>query len=855
MRKVLVFLAIAALILPCFVGIGEVFSLKAAQKLSDTGGIDEREDTGIHNSYGWCAEMFTQTSGDYLWVGTNRDLGAAILFGSGIEQSTQQQFSKMLGVPLASADNVGKIYRYKMDAYQPKWELMWEGDPMINGYRKMVVFNGDLYVFAGTTTYPPQGGLDLLTYGLQCIQQRYSAVYRFGPNFKPGDTPEVVLWENLGFAMGATPAFLGTLAWKIQQGLEISQSEIDLVYNAATAGGYYRAATVYNDRLYVGTFEGKIFHTDGKDITALTPNTGDKATGWQNFSLPGGGGIWDIIGFEAHLYAFVGFENDSKGFNVYKIDLTDFTCEQIVGEDEGAKYPDGLGLAKHVAASPFIYDGYVYVSTFANGPKFLQQMAKGNITEAFETLYQPATIYRFDKNDNWEVIVGDKDLAVKTNGQPVPFAPGAGMRAGFFPGEEGTVNASANQYIWWMAEHQGKLYASTWDQGVFRKHLPTILAAMLIEALRDIDFGEIDTDEIIAQIVPPLMEIMGGAMTLFGEVIALFSGDEDTSELLGDIMQVFVTFISNARETSISDFYDVIDTLFYDMRQVLAESDLETQSIVEALDAIRYAVDEELMPIMNDIIQQDFAPLASVIAAAMASALFLGDNSNPPGFDLFVSSDGVTFQPYTVTGLGDPTNYGGRVILPTKHGLFLTTANPFTGFQVWRLDDVAPALIKNPGNVKSIDIKEGDTVTLELRGVGVDVTELSVSADNDCIQGTVSLKEQLKSITNSAFKVEKVDGKYIETITETNVSNAIYKVTLTAVGEYSGFVTITINGSNGLSYKLATLDVTISGEEDDGGGGRTGLGAGAIAGIVIGSTAGAALLGTGIFLFVRRRYI
>lgn len=60
-------------------------------------------------------------------------------------------------------------------------------------------------------------------------------------------------------------------------------------------------------------------------------------------------------------------------------------------------------------------------------------------------------------------------------------------------------------------------------------------------------------------------------------------------------------------------------------------------------------------------------------------------NSNPPGFDLWVTDDGLAWWPITVSGFGDPLNMGGRTLKATDHGLFVGTANPFYGAQVWRV--------------------------------------------------------------------------------------------------------------------------------------------------------------------------
>jgi hypothetical protein len=60
-------------------------------------------------------------------------------------------------------------------------------------------------------------------------------------------------------------------------------------------------------------------------------------------------------------------------------------------------------------------------------------------------------------------------------------------------------------------------------------------------------------------------------------------------------------------------------------------------------------------------------------------------NANPPGFDLWVTDDGVSWWPITTDGFGSAFNYGGRTLKGTSAGLFAGTANPFYGAQVWRI--------------------------------------------------------------------------------------------------------------------------------------------------------------------------
>jgi hypothetical protein len=61
----------------------------------------------------------------------------------------------------------------------------------------------------------------------------------------------------------------------------------------------------------------------------------------------------------------------------------------------------------------------------------------------------------------------------------------------------------------------------------------------------------------------------------------------------------------------------------------------------------------------------------------------------PVGFDLYVSEDGVRFSSIFLNGLNNPNNYGGRILFPDRCGeLYLGTANPFQGCEVWRASNI-----------------------------------------------------------------------------------------------------------------------------------------------------------------------
>lgn len=53
------------------------------------------------------------------------------------------------------------------------------------------------------------------------------------------------------------------------------------------------------------------------------------------------------------------------------------------------------------------------------------------------------------------------------------------------------------------------------------------------------------------------------------------------------------------------------------------------------------------------------------------------------GADLYKTSDGITWLPVTTDGFGDPGNYGFRTMRSVDDMLYIGTANPYTGLEIW----------------------------------------------------------------------------------------------------------------------------------------------------------------------------
>lgn len=764
----------------------------AAQKISNPeqigegviDGLDPNPDVGLHNSYAWCMELFEQNDGDYLWVGMNRDLGGTLLGASSSGGIMGMDLNEMLQIPAASCDNQGKIYRQKMGENGAEWEMVYE-NPAISGYRRMIVYKDDLYVCAGMTN--------------RMSGYNYSVILRFDAGFELGDEPEIVLWDTITIAS-----------------LE-----------------YFRSACVYNDLLYIGTFDSKVWVTDGENLTGLEPNTqgtGDKYTGWElALDLPQWDAfeqtaspdsyiaapyVWDILGFNSKLYAFV---TNSNGFNVYEMDtdakgiVTDVT--QTVGSNESAAYPAGMGIAKNAIASPFVStqfdEEYMYVTTFANGPAFLMQLARGNVKAAFENIFCPAQIYRFDTEGNWQVVVGDTTgelTAADKNGDPVEYV--GNQRAGFFLKDDIYTNVSGNQYVWWMAEYDEKLYASTWDTSVFKDYAALMMVNVFIQSAGIENIAGLT--EAVKTEIGAIQESIEGILADMYQ----YKADFDTDGFTQDITAAIEAFIAEAETTGMTEEL---------IRKFAQEFGAMLLAYAPEVDMGKVqAIQNSIVGLYNTAVT--FGPSAAdgimdTLAAAIASGLYFMDQSNPAGFDLYVSEDGVTFDPVTVNGYGNKYNYGGRVLLPTEYGLYLATANPFHGGQVWRVNELEPSIIVNAP--KSITLKVGQSITIPAQAIGLDPEEaLEAWIDSDLVSVEIRLREDQEpayiddyvnyvytknNILNPFKGISYVDELWYNATYEAYM----YDIVITGIAEGQTTSDLIVTGQD-IASNMQTLDITVS---------------------------------------------
>ena len=505
-----------------------------------------------NNSYAWCMEVLPTPEGDYLYVGSNRNLGFFIIGGNRYFSDTmiEEYFDNDLPT---GKDFRSRIFRYKLDGSE-QWEEV---------YVSPVVYSGDI----GSAPNIPEKQIEFFggeeTQVILGKETGYRGMHLFTPEGKDNTNLYVVSFNVLGTYSRILEISGNATS---SEPVEVLRLEVKTL----------RGIAEHRGKLYAGAEE--IYQTS---IPSSQPDgMGTSTEGWIPVATSddlNGTAVWDLLSYKGYLYSFNSqLENmDSEGFSVYKgyfagkdhpqANEAGWVWETIVGE-EGI-YPCSVGHIKPNAASPFLFDEMVYVGTQASMPEALMGLVADasdpqvSVQEAFQnfrSLLDPPQIYRFDENDNWELIIGDSSENLDLYGNRIFHDRLGNYGGGFFnPGPlqilaGDSENYSFLQYIWRMEPYGGKLYCTTFDIRVFLRYL--------------------------------------------------------------------TNFISDADQLS-------------QVEDLLSKIDLY--------------------------------------------------NADPAGSNIYSSKDGLTWVPEMNNGFGDPYNYGGRTIKATDQGLFVGTANPFWGAQVW----------------------------------------------------------------------------------------------------------------------------------------------------------------------------
>ena len=439
-----------------------------------------------------------------------------------------------------------------------------------------------------------------------------------------------------------------------------------------------------------------------------------------------GGSVWDMVEYNGHLYVSIctGTEenapddNTMQSFAIVRGDENadgTFTWTPLIGDQEkdGARYTFGIDpeRTRSGAANLIVYKDHLYIGEYNDEQIAMERIlfnktgensdgSLGGVDCSFvnANLEQSVNLYRMDKDENIELLVGNATTMFPNGGI-------SGIGSGFGHNE--------NQYIWRMEVYDGKLYIGTFDTSSLLEPIgqfsngdiigmtPEQWASQLqyIKELLELLNEKNNTTEAATYEMQATPETATPETAVYAGTTAAEDAFTNEAAALTDLMEMAPAVLDDNtavaalssesavedRIASLQEFSDYYETMLGQYEQLAAEYDLSD----DLKDAFEKLLNQETWDKIKSVL---------VCLDYMRTAT--------RGFDMYVTSDGVNFETLTTSGFGDPYNHGLRVFAVTNQGLCIGTANPFYGTQLWiqrktetKPQPTAPAATQQPTTV------------------------------------------------------------------------------------------------------------------------------------------------------------
>lgn len=534
----------------------------------------------------------------------------------------------------------------------------------------------------------------------------------------------------------------------------------------------------------------------------------------------GGGGIYQVQEFNGKLYVVVCTGDTStlneetgtmRSFAIYvgenKGDSTnkaDWTWRPLVGDTaKGAKYYYGLDKSRVSAGACTlqVYGDHLYIGDYNDVSSALQGfVTKSNFVTQATNLEQSVNLYRMDKNENVEMLVGDKN-------DTFPKGGSTGLGSGY--------DNHMNQYTWQTTVHEGKMYLSTMNTTTLLEPIAQFTNGDIL------NMNEKDWNNTVHYLRVFLRLLWGMGPTDPSSAIATQSNDQnakvttqtmpstDNPEALVDWARIQAGKDASAAQPQTTDAKSVSSakpiSLTAAQTKELVDG-IKDGSIVPGSLAASGSSDEasQLFDINNeldnlgsqlsdkgsadfannygevtdaffsiaDIIPDKFKGLYEMLVKLTSKANLKAYAKSLPylakskrGFNLFeitdrsAANEGVTVGTVTDNGFGDPFNHGLRIFCDTDDYMVVGTANPFYGTQLWRVRNTQYAVnvSATEGGSASADVEraaKGSKVTLTATAnKGYHFKEWNV------LKGNVSIENNAFEMPDGSVSIQAVFEK------------------------------------------------------------------------------------------------
>lgn len=534
----------------------------------------------------------------------------------------------------------------------------------------------------------------------------------------------------------------------------------------------------------------------------------------------GGGGIYQVQEFNGKLYVVVCTGDTStlneetgtmRSFAIYvgenkgdSINKADWTWRPLVGDTaKGAKYYYGLDKSRVSAGACTlqVYGDHLYIGDYNDVSSALQGfVTKSNFVTQATNLEQSVNLYRMDKNENVEMLVGDKN-------DTFPKGGSTGLGSGY--------DNHMNQYTWQTTVHEGKMYLSTMNTTTLLEPIAQFTNGDIL------NMNEKDWNNTVHYLRVFLRLLWGMGPTDPASAIATQSNDQnakvttqtmpstDNPEALVDWARIQAGKDASAAQPQTTDAKSVSSakpiSLTAAQTKELVDG-IKDGSIVPGSLAASGSSDEasQLFDINNeldnlgsqlsdkgsadfannygevtdaffsiaDIIPDKFKGLYEMLVKLTSKANLKAYAKSLPylakskrGFNLFeitdrsAANEGVTVGTVTDNGFGDPFNHGLRIFCDTDDYMVVGTANPFYGTQLWRVRNTQYAVnvSATEGGSASADVEraaKGSKVTLTATAnKGYHFKEWNV------LKGNVSIENNVFEMPDGSVSIQAVFEK------------------------------------------------------------------------------------------------
>ena len=438
------------------------------------------------------------------------------------------------------------------------------------------------------------------------------------------------------------------------------------------------------------------------------------------------GDVWDLVVYQdvvylslmttigAVVYKGVEVGKGQPGANEYGWQWTEFIGDGL-GKQGDPIYPAGFGNPLNYVMSPIVYKGDLYYYTLSNAFDSMVQaifslvklVRNQDINAYFDglktmenSMKNQASIYRLTADGEMQMVMGSPDEYFnKENGNYLSETLHAFSNS---------TELGCMQYIWRAVEYNGKLFFGTFDASTLNHYFTFLTNGDLIGM----------TDESCEHLIRSAIDLIN---LLKKETVI----DEGTTDTLVKVLGTLNSMVDKkATEATVRQLLEISLQFKKAFDKVsplldkLVNSDW-AQAIGDKIEGIN-----ALRSIYNTLANIDTEGLERYIR--ISNAIMDAEQ----GFDLYTTEDGIHYTEILNDGLQDRYNYGSRSFIAGSDGLYVGTANPYYGGQLWKFNEITAELkslsaegfeIAFDPDVTTYDIAaSADAEQIRLTAVGAD---------------------------------------------------------------------------------------------------------------------------------------